>query len=242
KKQQEESISLAASDLLEMRPSDASLDSLVSGLQQEHDPDALPSDKTNIVLNPLEVIQQLDQQVARNRDPSNPGGQAPAPSPRPTTPPAGTKFPDLPNMPTVVAEDGKAGLAPTAIARPLNRAIAQEAAAEGAPPPDPMPYVVRPSAPVITDYPVVPGGQRPFSADLAPSTPPISRPFATGQFDAAQAANLMSPVGDRFPQTDWERAAAMPARALPTWMLVALFGGALVGALLVTLVIAKIFS
>jgi hypothetical protein len=34
----------------------------------------------------------------------------------------------------------------------------------------------------------------------------------------------------------------MSARALPPWMLAALFGGALLGALLLTLLIAKIFS
>jgi hypothetical protein len=95
-----------------------------------------------------------------------------------------------------------------------------------------------------SDYPVLPGGQRPFSTDLAPSTLPSSspRPYATTPHDPIQAANLVSPVGDQYPQTDWERAAAVSARALPPWMLVALFGGALVVALLLTLAIAKIFS
>lgn len=259
----EESISLATGELIGLRPSDASLDSFVGGLEQEQDPDELPADKTNIVLNPLEVIQQLDQQVAqqvardRGKVPVPPGsvtgGPAPLPAPppaRPKTPPAGTKFPDLPNMPTVLTDESKAGLAPTAVAKPIDPAVAAQQASEGsqpyaAPHAGPMSathFAVRPSAPVISDYPVVPGGQRPFSADLAPSTPPSSRPFASGQFDPAQAASLMSPVGEQYPQTDWERAAAMSARALPPWMLVALFGGALVGALLLTLAIAKIFS
>jgi hypothetical protein len=96
---------------------------------------------------------------------------------------------------------------------------------------------------VIHDYPVLPGGQRPFSSDLAPSNlMPQRGPYPSGGFDPAQAANLMSPVGEQYPQTDWERAAAMSAKALPPWMLAALFGAALVGALLLTLAIAKIFT
>lgn len=268
----EQSISLATSDLMQLRPSDASLDSFVGDLAEEHDPDALPADKTNIVLNPLEAIEQLNQQVARNSGKvpvptgSVTGGPAPLPAPpkaaaRPVTPPAGSrKFPDLPNMPTVLTDDARPELAPTALGKLVDPAVAaQRAGAEqppqaapygsGAPagvgPTSATHYAARSSAPVINDYPVVPGGQRPFSSDLAPSTPPAGTqraPYLSGQFDPAQAANMMSPVGDQYPQTDWERAAAMSARALPPWMLVALFGGALVGALLLTLAIAKIFS
>ena len=51
----------------------------------------------------------------------------------------------------------------------------------------------------------------------------------------------MSPVGEHYPQTDWDRAAAQSAKAMPPWMLAALFIAALGGALVLTIVIAKIF-
>jgi hypothetical protein len=73
--------------------------------------------------------------------------------------------------------------------------------------------------------------------------PPSQRsPFANAPFDPAVGANLMSPVGEHYPATDWERAAAIQAQAMPKWLLAALFVAALAGALLLTLVIAKIFS
>jgi hypothetical protein len=93
-------------------------------------------------------------------------------------------------------------------------------------------------------YPVVSG--RPFSTDLAPShLPPVqASPFAgkSASLDHGpqHAANLMSPVGEHYPQRDWAAAAAQHAKALPPWMLAALFVGALVGALLITIIIAKI--
>ena len=70
--------------------------------------------------------------------------------------------------------------------------------------------IARPSAPMLHDYPVMPGGQRPFSSDLAPSnlSSPQRSPYANAPFDPGQAASLMSPVGEQYPQTDWERAAA----------------------------------
>jgi hypothetical protein len=118
-------------------------------------------------------------------------------------------------------------------------------AAQAGPPAGPEtapPYAVRTSAPVIHDYPVIPGGQRPFSSELAPSTPPMQRASQPmGPHDPAHAASVVSPVGEQYPQTDWERAAAISAKAVPAWLLVALFGGALVGAMLLTLAIAKIF-
>jgi len=56
-----------------------------------------------------------------------------------------------------------------------------------------------------------------------------------------QAANLMSPVGQQYPQqVDWADAAAMPARALPPWMMIALFVAAIVGSALLIIIIAKI--
>jgi hypothetical protein len=98
-----------------------------------------------------------------------------------------------------------------------------------------------PSAPLMSDYPVMPGGKRPYGADLAPSSMPHGQrsPYAA---DPNAAANLMSPVGAQYPATDWERAAAMEAKALPPWKLAALFVAVVGGALLLTLIIAKIFT
>ncbi|HEY5944915.1 MAG TPA: protein kinase [Kofleriaceae bacterium] len=286
------SISLTTGEIMEMRSSDASLDSFVGDLEEEHDPDAMPADKTNIVLNPLEMIEQLNQQVARNSQftPAPSGSQAAAPLPAPPTGPRATiakpesgKFPDLPNMPTQMTRDSKPEMAPTAVGgRQLDPAIAhqrtmaeipaqqppRDGSVEQAGPMSSTHYAVRPSAmqgaqpnlgatapapsipgpqapqPMLHDYPVMPGGQRPFSSDLAPSNLPSSQrsPYSNAPYDPGQAASLMSPVGDQYPQTDWERAANLSAKALPTWMLAALFGGALVGALVLTLIIAKIFS
>ncbi len=95
---------------------------------------------------------------------------------------------------------------------------------------------VNPALP--TDYPVVSG--RPFSADLAPSVPPHGRSHTPHGGNAQQAMNLMSPVGDQYPQTDWANAAAQPAKALAPWQLAVLFLAVVGGALLLTIVIAKI--
>ena len=90
-----------------------------------------------------------------------------------------------------------------------------------------------------TDYPVVSG--RPFSADLAPSVPPHGQRSHTPHGgNAQQAMNMMSPVGDHFPQTDWDAAAAQPAKALTPKQLVLLFLAVVGGAILLTIVIAKI--
>jgi hypothetical protein len=258
---------------------------------------------TRIEMNPLELMAQLDQQVARNSSPSTPvppgtqTGTGAAPLPAPPTgpnktipaPPKGSKgsskFLPPQNMPTVVAADAEQAdgegegetvlkpspeLAPTAMASPVisEAAFKPTAMAMDAqtPPVDvagPMSstqYAVRassmqaaqhgtqpemaaqgdPSRPSITDYPVMPGGQRPFSTDLAPSS--LSSGPQRAPYDPSAAANLMSPVGQSYPQTDWEHAAAQSAKALPPWMLAALFVGALGGALLLTIVLAKIFS
>jgi len=110
------------------------------------------------------------------------------------------------------------------------------------------PYAVRASGPqaaqraaLPTDYPVRAGG-RPFSADLAPSSPPAGyrAPHTPDTGNPQQAMNTMSPVGDQFPQTDWANAAAQPAKALPPWKLALLFLAVVGGALLLTIVIAKI--
>ena len=106
-----------------------------------------------------------------------------------------------------------------------------------------QPHQQMPQAPpqqsnLPASYPVMVGG-RPFSSDLAPSDlRPSQRHFAG---DSAQAAHVMSPVGDHYrQQVDWAAAAAKPAKALPPWMLAVLFVGALGIALTLTIVIAKI--
>jgi hypothetical protein len=88
-----------------------------------------------------------------------------------------------------------------------------------------------PNKALPTDYPVMAGGGRPMSSDLAPSNLPHS---------SQQAMNMMSPVGDHFPQTDWDAAAAQSAKALAPWQLAVLFLAVVGGALLLTIVIAKI--
>ncbi|NVB82717.1 MAG: protein kinase [Kofleriaceae bacterium] len=312
KKSDEESMSLTGGDLEEMRPSDQSLDRFVGRLQTEADAtsgeigedDEMPADRTRIEMNPLDKLQQLNDQVARNSAQaitpvptgSVTGGPSPLPAPPtgPLRPSSAVPRAEWPNQPTVVAADAEkprpelqataiAGLDPRiaahrqtqaemaaqqppsdAYAMRAHNATQPEQAITGMPPsgplsasmpsqmpPGPMPSQI-PSGPLsgamqLMDYPVMPGGQRPFSADLAPSGPgPMTGPhrplYPSGPFDAHAAASLMSPVGEHYPQTDWERAAAQPAKALPPWMLAALFAAALGGALLLTFLIAKIFS
>ncbi|HEY5928605.1 MAG TPA: protein kinase [Kofleriaceae bacterium] len=282
------SISLATGEIMELRTGDSSLDAFGDDLDEPPDPDAMPADKTNIVMNPLEMIEQLDQQVARNSgkfmmSASTTGGPAPLPAP-PTGPravvgkPGSGKFPDLPNMPTqmddskqvvIGARNSDPAIAhlrtqadmqaqqpppelehggPMSSTHYATRQSAMQAGAQpnhGAMQPGAQPnHGAPPPSQMMHDYPVMPGGQRPLSTDIAPTTLPSSQrsPYANAPFDPGQAANFMSPVGEQYPRTDWERAAAMSAKALPTWVLIALFGGALFGALLLTLIIAKIFS
>jgi serine/threonine-protein kinase len=111
-------------------------------------------------------------------------------------------------------------------------------------------YAVRPSGLMAaqpnkalpTDYPVMMGGGRPISSDLAPSTLPSGqRAMHTPDHgNPQQAMNVMSPVGDQYPQTDWAHAAAQPAKALAPWQLAVLFLAVVGGALLITIIIAKI--
>jgi len=99
-----------------------------------------------------------------------------------------------------------------------------------------------PNAALPTDYPVMAGGGRPFSSDLAPSTGPgAARSYTPSAGNHAQhAMNMASPVGDHYPQTDWDAAAAQQAKALAPWQLAVLFLAVVGGALLLTIVIAKI--
>jgi hypothetical protein len=316
----EESISLSGSEILEMRSSNDSLDSFVDRLGTDAedanvDEDGNPVEKTRIEMNPLEKVEQLNQHVKNTGQqkitpvpPGSMSGASPLPAP-PTGPVKAVvrtkesgKFPDLPNMPTQIADEAKPEYAATAIG---GKHVSAVHGVEAVGPMSATQYAVRPSTiqksqnatqpetaipfgpgaplgqgamggpgapnnamgpggsgpmqggfgggmqggppahgPLMSDYPVMPGGGRPMSTDLAPSSLPNSQrsPYAGAPLDASAAANLMSPVGAQYPQTDWERAAGMQAKALPPWKLAALFVAVVGGALLLTLIIAKIFS
>ena len=56
-----------------------------------------------------------------------------------------------------------------------------------------------------------------------------------------RAVELMSPVGQQYPQqVDWGAAAASRARAIPPWMLAVLFVGAIGIALALTIIVARL--
>ena len=58
--------------------------------------------------------------------------------------------------------------------------------------------------------------------------------------DSQRAADLASPVGSTYGDVDWSKAAAMPARAIPPWMLGVIFVAAIGVALALTIIIAKL--
>jgi hypothetical protein len=106
-------------------------------------------------------------------------------------------------------------------------------------------------------YPVVQGG-RPFSADLAPSDPPMPQrsryssehipaphsgtqsPVPGAGLHTPRPASTVSPVGEHYPPRDWQAEAERRVRPMQPWMLAVLFVGALGIALTITIVIAKI--
>lgn len=71
---------------------------------------------------------------------------------------------------------------------------------------------------------------------------PAGYPVPEGAaFDPQRAAELMSPVGQHYPENvDWNAAASSPARAVPPWLLAALFVGAIGVALLLTVIVARL--
>ncbi len=319
-----EDVSIDTAELIEMRPSEASLQKLVGRLETElgtgvsgqHGDDDQEEEEedrgqpTQITMNPSELLDQLNQQVARNSQQQiKPGTPAPTgtqtntggPAPLPAPPRAGSgKFPHA-NLPTVVADDaetadidddgegegetvmqmqsgplssiGRAQPDPAQAPTALNAPIISEAASKrteyGMTAPA-VPHGVHAAGPMSSTqpavhpgqmqhapydqgaqppqsfggYPMMAGGQRPYSTDIAPSGvgAPQRSPYAQAPFDPSSAANLMSPVGEQYPQTDWERAAAMNATAMPPWKLAALFILVVGGALGLTLVIAKLFA
>ena len=100
-------------------------------------------------------------------------------------------------------------------------------------PPEPPPPIAQPALPPQPQMPMQNPMQHPMGGQLH---------HPHGMNDSAQqAAHLMSPVGQQYPQhVNWADAAAKPAKAIPPWMLGLLFVGAILGALLITIVIAKI--
>ena len=109
------------------------------------------------------------------------------------------------------------------------------------------PQGVPPPAPYAAPRPPEPGGPLEGYPQLAPpqrvpdSGPGQAIPHPGNPHDPQRAANVMSPVGQQFPEhVDWAAAAASRARAVPPWLLAILFVGALGIALVLTIVIARI--
>jgi hypothetical protein len=108
------------------------------------------------------------------------------------------------------------------------------------PPPSGSPYPVMPSANLdpTTNRPYPESGAFIASSGFAGARSDAER--RGEMIDPQRAANVMSPVGQQYPQMDWNAAAAMPARALPKWVLVMLFVGAIGLALTITIVFARL--
>jgi serine/threonine protein kinase len=175
------------------------------------------------------------------------------------------KFPDLANLPTQIAEDTPppqkvaAEHAPAAIGghpveppppvvapgqamgQPYVQPVAPQSSTEYAVRASAMQQAPTANSALPTDYPVMTGG-RPFNADLAPSDlrAPQRAPHTPNTGSVSQAMSMMSPVGEHYPQTDWDAAASQSAKALPHWKLALLFLAVVGGALLLTTIIVKI--
>ena len=242
-----------------------------SDLLDEADDGEMPAEKTRIESNPLELLEQLERAAqakaqgqssapaagagpqvgppAAKKPQMPPSGPLPLPAP-PTGPvvtgpparPSSSRFP-MSNLPTQIADD------PAAPANARTQIGAQPVdAGHGAPGYPPS----RPSAAALpTGYPVMSAQmseQIARGGDLFPSEPPrvpdsAPRPSLSmiPHSGPVQAANVMSPVGQNYPQqVDWAEAAATPARALPPWAMIALFVGAIGVALVITIIIAKL--
>jgi eukaryotic-like serine/threonine-protein kinase len=294
KRDDSQSISLSTSDLELVNRSSASvLNEVISNLQ---DPDSMPADRTRIESNPLEDEPPRPPQ----RPVMPPSGALPLP-PAPAGPPQmasmpripSGRFPDLANLPTMVAdlEDTPKPVveqARTEIAiQPIgsDRVTSQAPAIPGPPPQrngtpkpadpqriglaptSPPPFAPPAASPPMPQPPMGPRStspppmvaRQPIQQRPQPnaSAPPIGYPvMSSSQIDPAtnrpypesgafiadpqRAANMMSPVGQQYPQMDWNAAAAMPARALPKWLLGVLFVGAIGLALTITIVFARL--
>ncbi len=190
-------------------------------------PTAAPNVATQMV--------QIDSPVPTNAPP--PSG----PPPRPTG------FPNFSNLPTMIAEEH---VPPDQAGTQLDQTPYRDNSAQLPPTLPPQNVSQQPTLPpqnvsqnLPTSYPVMNAQlsnamQR--SGDVFPSTP--GQPYQQHQMpDSGQLLHMASPVGPGYgQQVDWAQAAAAPAKAMPKWMLVALFAGAILGALLITVIIAKI--
>ena len=249
------------------------------------DDDDIPAERTRIEANPLQRVEELDKVVAKKTPPPAmipsivkkpqmpPSGALPLSDPpkigaRPTAPvttpslspnvPSG-RFPDLANLPTMVASDDVPELAETQINKPLvvdtTDALARtnmdmQTPMNGAPgmqsgmPQPPLLPPIQPQLPPDLSYPVMDKEmhqQIHSGATVFPS--PSKRGTPTGAHDPQHAANMASPVGQHYgDQVDWDAAAAAPARAIPPWMLGLLFLAAIGVALGITIAIAKLVS
>jgi serine/threonine protein kinase len=175
---------------------------------------------------------QLDAPVPANAPP-----QAGPPS-RPSG------FPNFSHLPTMIAEDVPPDQAGTQLDQQAYPATPPPGALSM--PPNgarPMPGSVPPQN-LPTGYPVMNpqlSNAMQRSGDVFPSMGP-GGPYQQQQIpDSGQLLHMASPVGAQYgQQVDWAQAAATPARAMPRWMLVMIFAGAILGALLITVIIAKI--
>jgi hypothetical protein len=227
-------------------------------------PDAAPI--PSLVRSPQPAHTVHGKGPAKQMPPSGPL-PLPAPPSGPQQRSSDQRFPNLSNLPTVITPDPEPDLdAPAYASTVLGAGLV--AASHGAPPTQngaqPQPQPNRPSMP--SAYPVMDAAmsEQMMSGNLYPSEP-YSRDRAarasqqqplqhqgppsdsgsrsamdSGQQYAQHGASLMSPVGQQYPHpVDWAEAAAMPARALPSWMLAVLFIGAIGVALTITIVIAR---
>ncbi|HLL24589.1 MAG TPA: hypothetical protein VK427_20800, partial [Kofleriaceae bacterium] len=216
--------------------------------------------------------------------PAPPGAPVPGSGPQRivVTPPGMSKvssgrFPDLSNLPTMIAEPDpetpppapppQPELAPTAIAGPIvepdhgstrgdpdaqtrvevytpvpSGPHAMPLGTPDGPPSQPVarqsaPHLARPSIPM--GYPVMDKemrGQMAAGATVFPSGRMDVLPH-----DPQRAVELATPVGPGYGgDVDWSQAAAMPARAIPRWVLALLFVLAIGVALAVTIIIARL--
>ncbi|MBA3542292.1 MAG: serine/threonine protein kinase [Deltaproteobacteria bacterium] len=196
-----------------------------------------------------------------------PSGPLPLPAPPPgpqssgPTPRASGKFPELANLPTMIADLDEAsesgeqpGLAETQLrtddvlaseATGAPRVGAESATQAAIPFPQPARAAFESGTPSYSHahartqpQPVQPEppAQQPYTLN-----PNYMQPApGSGGYGAPNPA-LMSPVGQQYPQgVDWETAASAPARAVPGWMLGIIFAGAIGLALVLTIIIAKI--
>ncbi|MGE0548693.1 MAG: serine/threonine protein kinase [Kofleriaceae bacterium] len=195
--------------------------------------DDLPADKTRIEANPMEKLEELNR--AAQLRPETVSGALPLPAP-----PTGPLAVGLPTV--VVGPDVMQPSPPTRESRPTMQGVYAAASS----------HTTQTVPPAIA---LGPGGYPVMNAQMSaqmiggsvyPSEPvrtaasPDPRLTPSGP-QLAQAANVASPVGPQYPQVDWGTAAAMPARALPPWMLGVLFVAAIGVALGITLLISLLF-